>query len=195
MIREVGGEFDVSIPCTSLFRQHLTSFAALRQQPQQRVLFQPDTAPARQTRNSSTHTNSPQPPSMATSYPPNPSSDPNSAMFNIQSWEGTRKPHPMTMQAVITPGNNHELFRQRKIQEELQTSQKPNANSSAPEYPKPRHMSMCSDYMTLGTVLIAYSFRWSQHLHSLPERPLMPRSTGAKFLNPPSCQGVTRARR
>ena len=91
----------------------------LRQAPPPRQLWQPDTSSTRQTRHAG-HPNSPQPATANNNiYTVNPASDPKSAHFNIGSYEP--KPQmPLTLRPVVTPGNNPELFRQKKLMAKAQ---------------------------------------------------------------------------
>ncbi|RDW75265.1 hypothetical protein BP6252_06407 [Coleophoma cylindrospora] len=101
----------------------------LRQAPPQRVLFQPDTLPARRTPQQhhtsapshnahSIHTPSHQPPRGAsTSY--NPSSHPENMSAAVSNYE-PRQQIPLPLRPVVTPGNNPvEFARRHEAQKEV----------------------------------------------------------------------------
>ncbi|KAL9127554.1 MAG: hypothetical protein Q9217_003596 [Psora testacea] len=84
----------------------------LRQQPPQRILFQPDITSSRQTRHSSGHLQSPQPPnpvSTYTGYSYSATSNPTSSAFSIANYE-PRPQMPLTLRPIMTPSNNYPLF-------------------------------------------------------------------------------------
>ncbi|KAH8816125.1 hypothetical protein F5884DRAFT_775012 [Xylogone sp. PMI_703] len=89
----------------------------LRQAPPQRILFQPDTLPSRQTRQASSASHSQssnqhqQQPRGASTYH-NPSSNIDSHSAAVASYE-PRPQMPLTMQRIFTPGNHPEAFRGR----------------------------------------------------------------------------------
>ncbi|RDL37043.1 ARID-like protein [Venustampulla echinocandica] len=92
----------------------------LRQAPPQRILFQPDTQPSRQTRHAASHTSSPQqaghhqqhqPRGASTSY--NPSSNMENMSLAVANYE-PRPQMPLTLRPVITPGNNPVEFARRQ---------------------------------------------------------------------------------
>ncbi|KAI1000521.1 hypothetical protein K3495_g7672 [Podosphaera aphanis] len=101
----------------------------LRQQPPQRIIFQPDTAPSRQPRNISTTSNPPQhtqhpshqaqhqqvlqvPRGASTSYNPANNMDISPAVTNYEP----RSQIPLTLRSVITPGNNPvEFYKRQKM--------------------------------------------------------------------------------
>lgn len=83
----------------------------LRQQPPQRVLFQPDvTTSSRNMRQSSSHAQSPQPTGAAATHTGYNYSNPNSAFFSITNYE-PRAQIPMTLRPITTPGNNYPAFK------------------------------------------------------------------------------------
>ncbi|TAQ87077.1 hypothetical protein B7494_g4598 [Chlorociboria aeruginascens] len=106
----------------------------LRQAPPQRVLFQPDTQPSRQNRNTSAASHPPQPPppqqhhhqnqlqpqtrGPSTSY--NPSSGTENQSIAVANYE-PRLQMPLTLRPVITPGNNPIEYarRQRAMKEAI----------------------------------------------------------------------------
>ena len=97
------------------------TIAGLRQAPPQRVIFQPDTASSRQPRQTSSHYQSPQPySSAATTHAYNPASNPNSASFNIETYQ-PREQLPLTLKVVQTPSLNPGLFQEkvRRMRESL----------------------------------------------------------------------------
>jgi len=92
----------------------------LRQAPPQRVLFQPDTQPSRQSRHASATSHQPQsqqsnqqqtPRGASTSYNPSHSfENMNSAVANYEP----RAQMALSLRPVITPGNNPEEFKRRQ---------------------------------------------------------------------------------
>ena len=82
----------------------------LRQQPPQRVLFQPDVTSSRNTRHSSGHAQSPQPTAAAATHTGYNYSNPNSSFFSITNYE-PRAQIPMTLRPITTPGNNYPTFK------------------------------------------------------------------------------------
>jgi chromatin structure-remodeling complex subunit RSC9 len=90
----------------------------LRQAPPQRILFQPDTQPARQTRHSTSHPTHTQQHHQqhglrgaSTSHNPSSSLENMSAAFtNFEP----RPPMPLTLRPVVTPGNNPIEFARRQ---------------------------------------------------------------------------------
>ena len=112
----------------------------LRQAPPQRVLFQPDTQPSRQSRVSTTshpptpqhHQQQQQPRGASTSY--NPSSNMENMSLAVTNYE-PRPQMPLTLRPVITPGNNPVEYarRQRALRDAA-------ANASRQTAPAPRLM-------------------------------------------------------
>jgi chromatin structure-remodeling complex subunit RSC9 len=108
----------------------------LRQAPPQRILFQPDTGPARAPSrhiSNSSHAPSPQhanhqhhqpqpPRGASTSY--NPSSNTDNISLAVANYE-PRFNQPMTLRPVITPGNNPAEFARRQQALENQLAGKP----------------------------------------------------------------------
>lgn len=94
----------------------------LRQAPPQRVLFQPDTLPSRQTRQAPAATSTPQPPRGASTFH-NPSSNPENMSQAVANYE-PRPQMPLTLRPVITPANNPAEFarRQRALREQAAAS-------------------------------------------------------------------------
>jgi chromatin structure-remodeling complex subunit RSC9 len=88
----------------------------LRQDPKKTQLFQPDTAPQRARNARSTH--SPQPTAHQPMYT-SAAADPRNPSFTIQNYE-PRQPIALTLRPVITPGNQPDLFFQRKAIEKAQ---------------------------------------------------------------------------
>ena len=89
----------------------IDTLIGLRQQPPQRVLFQPDLTSSRQIRHPSGHLPSPQPPNVAamqTAYN-YASSNPTSSTFSIANYE-PRPQMPLTLRPIVTPSNNYPLF-------------------------------------------------------------------------------------
>ncbi|KAI6249386.1 Chromatin structure-remodeling complex subunit rsc9 [Erysiphe necator] len=108
----------------------------LRQQPPQRIIFQPDTGPARQSRNISTTSHPPQPQNhfqniqqqQAIQVPRGASTSYNPANnFEISSTVTNYEPRsqiPLTLRPIITPANNPiEFARRKKILEENRKTQ------------------------------------------------------------------------
>ncbi|KAL9634765.1 MAG: hypothetical protein Q9164_003894 [Protoblastenia rupestris] len=96
----------------SLICLHSPHSSGLRQQPPQRVLFQPDITSSRQTRHSSGQLQSPQPPnatSTYTGYNYSAASNPTSSAFSIANYE-PRTQMPLTLRPIVTPSNNYPLF-------------------------------------------------------------------------------------
>ncbi|KAI9708578.1 MAG: Chromatin structure-remodeling complex protein rsc9 [Bogoriella megaspora] len=90
---------------------------SLRQAPPQRVLFQPELASSRQTRNSSNQMNSPGP--SLNSYGAPGHGQTNGASMTLANYE-PRPQLPVTLKPVATPASNPEHFTQkRKAREEL----------------------------------------------------------------------------
>ncbi|TKA79537.1 hypothetical protein B0A49_00382 [Cryomyces minteri] len=85
----------------------------LRQAPPQRVLFQPDGAPSRQTRHASNHVNSPTPAAANVHSVMNGTHGPSGASLNLANYE-PRQQYPLTLKPVTTPGNAPEFFRQKR---------------------------------------------------------------------------------
>lgn len=84
----------------------------LRQAPPQRVLFQPDTLPSRQTRHAAqTPSTTPQPPRGASTFH-NPS-NPDNMSQAVANYE-PRPQMPLTLRPVITPANNPAEFARRQ---------------------------------------------------------------------------------
>lgn len=105
----------------------------LRQAPPQRVLFQPDPLPARQTRHVPPPAPAPVlPRGASTSH--NPSSNPENLSQAVASYE-PRPQMPLTLRPVITPANNPVDFfrRQRALREQAMAG-------SAKPVPSPRMM-------------------------------------------------------
>jgi chromatin structure-remodeling complex subunit RSC9 len=96
----------------------------LRQAPPQRVLFQPDTLPSRQTRHAAPQPTAtlPQAPRGASTFH-NPSSNPDNLSQVVANYE-PRSQLPLTLRPVITPANNSTEFqrRQRLLREQVATS-------------------------------------------------------------------------
>lgn len=87
------------------------STRGLRQAPPQRQIFQPDTNPARQTRNMHNSTpTAPPPPRGASTY--NPPSNPDHMSQMVANYE-PRPPVALSMRAVSTPGNDLVQFAKR----------------------------------------------------------------------------------
>ena len=92
----------------------LISLEGLRQAPPQRVLFQPDVTSSRQTRQTSSHLQSPQP-----TTAPNSNYNHSNSMNNVNlplhiaNYE-PRPPMPLTLRCVTTPGNNPSLFKEQQ---------------------------------------------------------------------------------
>ncbi|RFU24706.1 hypothetical protein B7463_g11630, partial [Scytalidium lignicola] len=112
----------------------------LRQAPPQRILFQPDTLPSRQTRHASSmsHNQPSQPhqqqlqqnqPRGASTYH-NPSSNIGNLSAAVANYE-PRPYMPLKVDSVITPGNNIVAFRNRITQKELAAAGT-SGNRSAP---------------------------------------------------------------
>jgi chromatin structure-remodeling complex subunit RSC9 len=93
----------------------------LRQDPKKTQLFQPDTNPQR-ARSTHQSTYSPQPAPSQPSYTSN-ASDPRNPSFTIQNYE-PRQPIALTLRPVVTPGNNPDLFYQRKAMIKAQSMPK-----------------------------------------------------------------------
>jgi chromatin structure-remodeling complex subunit RSC9 len=86
----------------------------LRQAPPQRVLFQPDTLPSRQTRHAAPQAAAtpPQAPRGASTFH-NPSSNPDNLSQIVANYE-PRPQLPLTLRPVITPANNPTEFQRRQ---------------------------------------------------------------------------------
>lgn len=98
------------------------SSRGLRQAPPQRVLFNPDTAPARQARNTSIHQPSPTPGATLTNGLHHPPYPPNGTSMTLANYE-PRQQYPLSLKPVTTPGNNPEHYRlKRKHQQEANAS-------------------------------------------------------------------------
>ena len=103
-------------------QRQLTGFTGLRQQPPQRILFQPEVSSTRGLRHSSSHGQSPQPSnqvnqvSQVSNY--NFSTPYQSNNFSIANYE-PRPQMPMTLRPVLTPGNNYPAFQAniKRVQE------------------------------------------------------------------------------
>ena len=94
----------------------------LRQDPKKTQLFQPDLAPGR--RGISRTTTSPQAsPAPAPTYN-NASADPRNPSFSLDRYE-PRQPMALTLRPVVTPGNNPDVFRQRKAMLKAQNTPRP----------------------------------------------------------------------
>ncbi|KAL8686297.1 MAG: hypothetical protein Q9218_007203 [Villophora microphyllina] len=94
------------------------STRGLRQAPPQRVLFQPDVTPSRQTRAATGHGHSPQPPtSVSAGYPILIPANQQNMPHSIANYE-PRPPMPLTLRGVTTPANNSTRFYQEKKQAE-----------------------------------------------------------------------------
>ncbi|KAL9586070.1 MAG: hypothetical protein Q9203_003993 [Teloschistes exilis] len=90
------------------------STRGLRQAPPQRVLFQPDLTPSRQTRAGTGHGQSPQPATSASAgYPAFIATHQQSVPHGIANYE-PRPPMPLTLRGVVTPANNSLRFNQEK---------------------------------------------------------------------------------
>ena len=106
--QEVCPSFDKNRVSTR--RTLISLFVGLRQQPPQRVLFQPDVSSSRNVRHSSGHAQSPQPTSGSNTHTGYNYSNPNSSFFSITNYE-PRAQIPMTLRPITTPGNNHPAFK------------------------------------------------------------------------------------
>jgi chromatin structure-remodeling complex subunit RSC9 len=92
----------------------------LRQAPPQRVLFQPDTLPARQSRQTPIL-----PPTRGASTSYHPTRDPDSISDVVTNYE-PRTQMPLTLRPVITPGNNPTEFKKLSaVKEQLAAASKP----------------------------------------------------------------------
>ncbi|KAI4196446.1 MAG: hypothetical protein LQ350_006541 [Teloschistes chrysophthalmus] len=101
---------DVDDPASAAGR----STRGLRQAPPQRVLFQPDLTPSRQTRTGIVHGQSPQPTtSVSAGYPTLAATHQQSVPHGIVNYE-PRPPMPLTLRGVTTPANNSVRFNQEK---------------------------------------------------------------------------------
>lgn len=98
------------------------SSRGLRQAPPQRVLFNPDTNPSRQSRNTSNHVPSPSPGHGLTNGPHNPSYLPNGTSMTLANYE-PRQQYPLSLKPVTTPANNPEHYKlKRKMQQDAEAS-------------------------------------------------------------------------
>lgn len=99
------------------------STRGLRQAPPQRVLFQPDLNPARQSRTASNQIASPSPglmPANALNGPVQMSNITNATLANYEP----RQQYPLTLKPVVTPSNNPDYYRlKRKQAQEASASQ------------------------------------------------------------------------
>ncbi len=88
----------------------------LRQDPKKTQLFQPDLASTRQRYN---RTTSPQAsPAPVQHHYTNASADPRNPMFNLDNYQ-PKQPMALTLRPIVTPGNNPDVFRQRKVAEKI----------------------------------------------------------------------------
>lgn len=98
------------------------STRGLRHAPPQRVLFQPDLNPARQTRTASNQIASPSPGTAAVNGIHNSSYLNNPTSMTLANYE-PKPQYPLTLKPVITPANNPDYYRQkRKAQQEAAAS-------------------------------------------------------------------------
>ena len=93
----------------------------LRQDPKKAQIFQPDTTPARMTRNA-TNTHSPQA-SPAPGQGMGAMADHRAPIPSVTNYV-PQQPMPLTLRQVVTPGNNPELFRQRMALAKMQKMSK-----------------------------------------------------------------------
>ena len=99
------------------------STRGLRQAPPQRVLFQPDLNPARQSRNTGNQLTSPSPGTMAANGLSHPSYLTNGTNTTLANYE-PRQQYPLSLKPVTTPANNPDLYRlKRKQQQDATASQ------------------------------------------------------------------------
>jgi chromatin structure-remodeling complex subunit RSC9 len=89
------------------------SSRGLRQQPPQRVLFQPDLNASRQTRGQSNTVNASPTPGATTNGVLNASAMTNGATSTLASYEPVVS-YPLTLKPVITPSNNAEYYRNER---------------------------------------------------------------------------------
>ena len=100
----------------------LIPIGQLRQDPKKTQLYQPDLGPTRQ-RYTRTTTSPQASPAPAPTYN-NASADPRNPTFSLERYE-PRQPMALTLRPVITPGNNPDVFRQRKAMAKAQNTPRP----------------------------------------------------------------------
>ncbi|KAL9604678.1 MAG: hypothetical protein Q9219_000398 [cf. Caloplaca sp. 3 TL-2023] len=104
-----GDKMDLDEPGSGTGR----SIRGLRQAPPQRVLFQPDVAPSRQTRPATSHGQSPQPTTAASPSHSHPvPANQNNLPASVANYE-PKAPIPLTLRGVETPANNPIGFYQK----------------------------------------------------------------------------------
>ncbi|KAI4237117.1 MAG: hypothetical protein LQ352_007957 [Teloschistes flavicans] len=105
-------KMDIDDPANGAAR----STRGLRQAPPQRVLFQPDLTPSRQTRTTTGHGQSPQPTtSVSAGYPTIVPTNQQNVPHSLANYE-PRPPMPLTLRGVTTPANNSVRFYQEQSQ-------------------------------------------------------------------------------
>jgi len=99
-----------------LFRTNRCRVGQLRQDPKRTQLYQPDPPRSRYLRNTSSPQASPAPSQTYHTA----SADPRNPAFSIDKYE-PRQPNALTLRPVITPGNNPDVFYQRKALAKVQS--------------------------------------------------------------------------